>query len=146
MYYIFALSNFSDEAYWKKGKCQKICEVCCRLLRTIPRTRPLSPAVPASFKNESPDPKPPPVVCTDHHYHRQGRAQPEDTRGEKSREKSFGEASAEIWIMNGCVCVAGWWWWVVCFALCGGHQHQPWHSQLAVRACTLHSAQQPAAG
>ena len=45
--------------------------------------------------------------------------------------------------MNGCVW-GGWWWWYV--LPCAERHHQPWHSQLAVRACTLQSAEQPAGG
>ena len=85
------MDNFSDEACEKKGKCQK--KFVARLLRTIPRTRPLSPAVPASFKNESPDPKPSPLVCTDHHYHMQGRTHKPKTHVEKKQsEKKNGHS------------------------------------------------------
>ena len=48
------------------------------------------------------------------------------------------------------VCLAGWWWvgwWYVLPCAGGPYHHQPWHSQLAVRACTLQqSAKQPAGG
>ena len=83
-----------NRGHLDKGKCQKIPEVCCRLLRTIPRTRPLSPVKcpPSRMTHRIL----PPPVCTDHHYHMQGRTQTEDTRGEKAEIKERGTVSRNL--------------------------------------------------
>ena len=123
-----------------------------RLLRTIPRTRPLSPVKcpPSRMTHRIL----PPPVCTDHHYHMQGRAQPEDTRGEKAWGWIKVYFRGILIVRNldhewWCVWQDGGWvgWWYVLPCAGGPYHHQPWHSQLAVRACTLQqSAKQPAGG
>ena len=146
MYYIFALSNFSDEAYWKKANARKSVKFVAAYLGQshVPVRCPQQcpPASRMSHRIPNPRPSSAQITITIGRAAHNLKTHVEKKRREKFRG-SIGRNLDHEWL---CVCVAGWWWWVVCFALCGGHQHQPWHSQLAVRACTLHSAQQPAAG
>ena len=129
-----------------------------RLLRTIPRTRPLSPVsarlqewvtgclTPPARLHRSPLPYAGPRTTWG--------VLSEDTRGEKAWGWIKVYFRGILIVRNldhewWCVWQDGGWvgWWYVLPCAGGPYHHQPWHSQLAVRACTLQqSAKQPAGG